>query len=167
MMKNGGKRTMTIIGGEVNGRSGGFSLLELMIAIAIVAVLAAVAMPAYYNHMVRSRQSEAIGELMSIRAAQEQYFAEEEGRYVGNIGKLPKYTGAGDPYTNGDYEYWVEPTTNGWIDSGTIYALGDPNRDGTSNDKWELSIQDLGAKPEHVDTAGDEGFSWSSLANIF
>jgi prepilin-type N-terminal cleavage/methylation domain-containing protein len=149
-------------------QSAGFSLLELMIVVAIVAILAAVAVPGYYNHMVRSRQSAVIGELMSIKAAQEQYFATDgEGRYAGKITSLDKYQVAGTNYINGDYVYWVEADSSGFVDSGTIIALGDPNRDGVANDKWQLSIDDLSAKPEHVDTGGSEGFSWSSLENIF
>jgi Tfp pilus assembly protein PilE len=139
-----------------------------MIVVAIVAILAAVAVPGYYNHMVRSRQSAAIGELMSIKAAQERYFATEgEGKYAGKITSLDKFQVAGT-YTNGDYEYWVEPNTSSVkIDTGTIIAFGDPNRDGVSNDKWQVSIDDLSAKPEHVDTGGSEGFSWSSLEHLF
>ena len=52
----------------------GFGFMELMFVVAIVGILAAVSMPAYFNHMMRSRQSHAIGELMAIKAAQERYF---------------------------------------------------------------------------------------------
>jgi prepilin-type N-terminal cleavage/methylation domain-containing protein len=146
-------------------QSAGFSLLELMIVVAIVAILAAVAVPGYYNHMVRSRQSAVIGELMSIKAAQERYFA-DNGAYAGKINKLDLYAVAGT-YSNGDYEYWVEPNTNADIQNGTIWALGDPNRDGAANDRWKVSIDELSAKPEPDPPGGSEGFSWSSLEHLF
>jgi len=53
----------------------GFTLIELMIALAIVAILAAVAVPAYQAYVRRSYASEAQKALAEIRAAQESYFA--------------------------------------------------------------------------------------------
>jgi len=58
-----------------NSSSGGFSLIELMIVVAIVAILAAVAVPAYFNHILRSRQADAYHNLLDIKAAQEMYLS--------------------------------------------------------------------------------------------
>ena len=53
--------------------SKGFTLIELLIVVAIVAVLAAVAIPAYTNHILRSRQADAYHNLLDIKAAQEMF----------------------------------------------------------------------------------------------
>ena len=53
----------------------GFTLIELMIVVAIISILAAVAMPAYLNHVMRSRQADAYHNLLDIKAAQEMYLS--------------------------------------------------------------------------------------------
>lgn len=55
------------------GRAG-FTLIELMIAVAIVAILAAIAIPSYTGYVQRSRISEAINELATLRMRLEQYY---------------------------------------------------------------------------------------------
>jgi type IV pilus assembly protein PilE len=73
----------------------GFSLIELMIVVAIVAILAAVAVPAYFNHILRSRQADAYHNLLDIKAAQEMFLSMENS-YAGPYSTLPT---AGDTFT--------------------------------------------------------------------
>ena len=51
----------------------GFTLIELMIVIVIVAVLLAVALPAYQNQVIRGHRASAKAELLEIANRQEQY----------------------------------------------------------------------------------------------
>lgn len=53
----------------------GFTLTELMIAVAIVAVLAAVAIPSYQSYIIRSYLSEATTSIASIKSAEESYMS--------------------------------------------------------------------------------------------
>ena len=53
----------------------GFTLIELMIVIAIVGILAAVALPAYQNYTKRAQFSEVINATAALKAAVEECYA--------------------------------------------------------------------------------------------
>ncbi|MFO1218192.1 MAG: type IV pilin protein [Burkholderiaceae bacterium] len=54
--------------------SAGFTLIEVMITIAIVAILATVALPSYRDHVRRSQANDATATLAAGRTRMEQYF---------------------------------------------------------------------------------------------
>ena len=58
-----------------NHPSKGFTLVELMIVVVIIGILAAVAVPAYFNHILRTRQSDAYHNLLDIKSAQEMVYS--------------------------------------------------------------------------------------------
>ena len=58
--------------------SKGFTLIELMIVVAIIGILAAIAIPNFLTYQCKSRQSEAKANLGSIRVGEESYFAEHD-----------------------------------------------------------------------------------------
>lgn len=53
---------------------GGFTLVELMVVVAIVGILAYIALPAYNDYITRSRVAEATSALAAKRAGAEQFF---------------------------------------------------------------------------------------------
>lgn len=77
-----------------HGREAGFTLIELMVAVAIVSILAAVAYPQYTAYVTRSRLAEATGTLSVTRVRMEQYF--QDNRNYGG-------TGCGVTMPTGDY----------------------------------------------------------------
>lgn len=54
----------------------GFSLIELMIAIAIIAILATLAIPNYREYTARAKRSDAQGALVGLSSAFERYYSE-------------------------------------------------------------------------------------------
>jgi len=60
----------------------GFTLIELMIAVVVVAVLAAIALPSYTDYVVRSKLTEAHTHLADLRVKMEQRF-QDARTYVG------------------------------------------------------------------------------------
>jgi len=63
-------------------RMRGFSLMELMIAVLIVGVLAAIAYPTYTDHMNRTRRADGKAALLNMANYMEHYYTENNG-YTG------------------------------------------------------------------------------------
>lgn len=69
-----------------NGQRG-FTLMELMIVIAIVAILVSVALPAYQDSVLRSNRVAGKGILLDVASRQEQYFINNK-EYADTLVKL-------------------------------------------------------------------------------
>ena len=99
-----------------------FTLIELMIVIAIIGILAAVAIPGYQYYMKRARLADAAGIVQSLIAANQQYRADFR-EYTTTLSVLAKYGATADwnrkhthleTNTLGDgnawFRVWVCPT---------------------------------------------------------
>lgn len=65
----------------------GFTLIELMIVVAIIGILAAIAIPAYQDYVIRSQVSEGLAMASSMKASVAEYFA-DRGTWPTNAAAL-------------------------------------------------------------------------------
>ena len=86
----------------------GFTLIELMIVIAIIGILAAIAIPAYQNYTIRAQVTEGLTLADGWKTAISEYYA--------NTGNWPVQTNlTGTSVSVGKYESQVTVTTGGTI----------------------------------------------------
>ncbi|HEY0193890.1 MAG TPA: prepilin-type N-terminal cleavage/methylation domain-containing protein [Kofleriaceae bacterium] len=73
----------------------GFTLIELMIVVAIIGILAAVAIPAFMDYIKRSKKTEAALQLNKIGKNSKRVYSETSSYVVGAGAQLPTKPGAG------------------------------------------------------------------------
>jgi len=75
----------------INKRRGGFTLVEIMIVVAIIALLAAIAVPGFLRARKRSQASRILNDLRMIDSACDQY-AIETNRKTGDVVAVTDWT---------------------------------------------------------------------------
>lgn len=94
----------------------GFTLLEMMLVVAVIALISSIAIPAFIDYMKKSRRSDARSLLLEIVAKQEQYFPNNQQQYTDDftqLGNLAAKATTADKVTseNGYYEITIDRPT--------------------------------------------------------
>ncbi len=113
----------------------GFSLVEMLMALVVMAILASVALPAYQDSVRKSGRSAAKGALMGVAMRQEQHFLNNRS-YSTDLGGL----GLPDPY-------YVDKTNDAVAgsDARRIYQIALDNTSATSYDAVATALLDQSA----------------------
>jgi type IV pilus assembly protein PilE len=101
----------------------GFTLIELMVTIAIIAIVAGIAIPSYNGYITTAKMAEAENNLAAIRLAQEEFFL-ENNRYFSGANAAAIKTDSGDLWTvskgSDGYNFdYVVTLSSGWTATAT------------------------------------------------
>ncbi len=119
----------------------GFTLIELMVVVAIVAILAAIALPSYNNYVMRSRRASGHDMLMMVATAQERYYTNHNA-YATDLADLGFSTPA-SLTSEGGY-YLVALAAGGTAQNFTLQAT--PKNAQASDKCANLTLTSTGAK---------------------
>jgi len=127
--------------------SRGFTLIELMITVAIVAILSAIALPAYSRYITRSRIPEATSNLAGWQTKMEQWFQDNQTYRAasGSACGVTAPTGA---------KYFSFSCTSGSTEAFQLTATGQDTMAG-----FVYTVDQAGTKTSTVTAVGWEGTS--------
>ncbi len=130
----------------MNDKSAGFTLIELMVVVAIVGILAMIAYPSYQDIVRKSNRADGLSSLMKMMGNQTRFFS-ETNTYTADLTDLGYATATNAPSTEGKYRITATACAGG-ITSCVILtarAQGDQANDisnGISCDPLTLNSTD-------------------------
>ncbi|MDD2767324.1 MAG: type IV pilin protein [Methylococcus sp.] len=116
----------------------GFTLIELMITVAIIGILAAIAYPSYKEYIIRTRRADGKAALLRAAAREEQYFSDNK-TYTSDVTKLGFASGG----KSDEGHYAISVTT---ADTTTFTLQAAPQSPHTDAVCGNLTLNALGVK---------------------
>jgi len=102
-------------------KNGGFTLVELLVTVVIVAILAAIAYPLYTHYVEKSRRSAAVTALQRVASAEEKFYATNNA-YTDQMTNLGYDKNSNIPAPTND-DWYAVSVTSANPDTYTITAV--------------------------------------------
>lgn len=115
----------------------GFSLIELMIVVAIIGIIAAIALPGYSEYVRRGKAAEATSTLADLKNKMEQYY--QDNRTYEDVGDLTAPCAPAE----GTVKYFIYSCTTQSVDEFTLNAS---SIDDIDMDGFNFTINQAGEK---------------------
>jgi len=143
----------------------GFSLIELLIVIAIILVIVTIAVPQYNKQMMSAHETAAIQAIQTIHAVETQYYS-QFGRYATSLAELgPPASGAAGPAAadlisrdlaegrKSGYIFTVAATPTGYAISAVPEAFNSSGRRTFYSDQTLIVRNNWSQEPANVSSA--------------
>jgi type IV pilus assembly protein PilE len=142
----------------MNRNQQGFTLIELMIVVAIIAILSSIAIPTYNSYMIRSYRADAQASLNYVSQHMQRIRTEQSSYQPGGVTPTLPAAYAQSP-SSGTARYKIALTN---VTATTFTATATPETNIASNEKCEtLSIDHTGLKA-FSGTGGDMRTCWGN-----
>ena len=135
----------------------GFTLIELMIVIAIIGILAAIAIPAYQNYTIRSQVTEGLTLGDGWKTAISEYYANTGcwpvvGNLTGTCNSVGKYESSVTVTTGGTIQITYGAQSNAKISGSVLYIA--PYTNANNDVLWQCGLAAIPASASATNVGG-------------
>ena len=129
---------------ELQQKSKGFTLIELMITVAIIGVISAIAFPSYTAYVTRGKRTECRSAVMQVMQQQERYYT-QQNTYTTTTSISPGFlTFSGDSQTSSACTLTAGQCTSTVVISSCVKVTGSPVK--ADAEVGDITFQSDGSK---------------------